>query len=647
MSVLNVNTIQPVGSASTVTLSGILAVSGSTSQTSTFTGNGVQVDHSSGSSIFLGSESGTDAKFSVINNAPLQIRTNNIEKVRIGAGGSVGIGISDADITLLHLAGITSPAQGDDYATLSLGSPTQTLRKVEIGARRSTVGGDWDNIGIGFKVHESNSHTADPVLKMVLDYDGNLGVGTFNPALKLHIQDGIVATPTTPNSNCDVVIEGTTNTGIQFLSDGQTQLRFGSSGSTGDGSIIYQHSGNKLRLNTTGDTSLETAQGPGPRGERMYVTGIGSVGVGTAVPPHQFVVCHPETVSSETVNNYPGVIVSKFYANNQKANGRVYIALQPAYTIDQDLETVGLIGCQRDGAGNDSMLVFTTSTGTAYKDTLRCFGDGTVSIATSNKSIYNDTGTLSEGLAFNGGSKYTAVCRSSATPFFINRLTDDGNLVSFYQAGSNVGTISVSGNTVSYNPFLGCHIGRLSDGSKPTILEGTIVETINESIEWKSATIANVGSASSTVVIPYYGDKTSGTDEVSYYGTSYTGTVGYSTCQPKGNNKHVCIKISDTASSKAVAGVFVGWHVHDAEESGLDIAFNDITVGAVGNYFIRMKSGESVSIGDLVESNGDGTGKVQSDDIIRSKTVGKITSTNVIKTYSDGTFLVTGVLYCG
>ncbi len=69
MSVLNVNTIQPVGSASTVTLSGILAVSGSTSQTSTFTGNGVQVDHSSGSSIFLGSESGTDAKFSVINNA--------------------------------------------------------------------------------------------------------------------------------------------------------------------------------------------------------------------------------------------------------------------------------------------------------------------------------------------------------------------------------------------------------------------------------------------------------------------------------------------------------------------------------------------------------------------------------------------------
>ena len=29
--------------------------------------------------------------------------------------------------------------------------------------------------------------------------------------------------------------------------------------------------------------------------------------------------------------------------------------------------------------------------------------------------------------------------------------------------------------------------------------------------------------------------------------------------------------------------------------------------------------------GDLLESNGDGTAKVQSDDIVRSKTIGKVT----------------------
>ena len=175
-------------------------------------------------------------------------------------------------------------------------------------------------------------------------------------------------------------------------------------------------------------------------------------------------------------------------------------------------------------------------------------------------------------------------------------------------------------------------------------------ENINQTIEWKTATISNVGSASSTVVIPYYGVKTSGTDTVSYGGASYTGTVGFSSnYQPTGDNKHVCVKVSDTASSKAVAGVFVDWdgNASDAKDNGLDEPYNDLRVGGVGNFFIRIKSGETIANGDLVESNGDGTGKVQSDDIIRSKTVGKITSTNVIKTYDDGSFLVTAVLYAG
>ena len=47
--------------------------------------------------------------------------------------------------------------------------------------------------------------------------------------------------------------------------------------------------------------------------------------------------------------------------------------------------------------------------------------------------------------------------------------------------------------------------------------------------------------------------------------------------------------------------------------------------------------------GDLLESNGDGTAKVQDDDIIRSKTIGKVTIGN-----SDTDVkLVSCVLYCG
>jgi hypothetical protein len=41
---------------------------------------------------------------------------------------------------------------------------------------------------------------------------------------------------------------------------------------------------------------------------------------------------------------------------------------------------------------------------------------------------------------------------------------------------------------------------------------------------------------------------------------------------------------------------------------------------------------------------GDGTAKTQEDDIVRSKTVAKVTSTAVSKTYGDGSYCVPCVL---
>ena len=70
-------------------------------------------------------------------------------------------------------------------------------------------------------------------------------------------------------------------------------------------------------------------------------------------------------------------------------------------------------------------------------------------------------------------------------------------------------------------------------------------------------------------------------------------------------------------------------------------------VASIGNYYIRMQSGQTPEVGDYVESAGDGTAKVQSDDILRSKTIAKITSLTKQKTYSDGSFLVTCTLHCG
>ena len=100
-------------------------------------------------------------------------------------------------------------------------------------------------------------------------------------------------------------------------------------------------------------------------------------------------------------------------------------------------------------------------------------------------------------------------------------------------------------------------------------------------------------------------------------------------------------KVSDTEDSKAVYGVFSRW------DNEPDDGVNDMNVAALGAFIIRVHKDETVSIGDLLSSKGDGTAKVQADDIMRSKTIAKVTSTNKTYTYDDGSYCVPCTLHCG
>jgi len=115
--------------------------------------------------------------------------------------------------------------------------------------------------------------------RMRIDSAGDVGIGITDPLLKLHVQDGAVSSATTPNTNCDACIEGTTSTGIQFLADSQIQLRFGSSGSTGDASIIYEHTNDIFRINYSNSGYLSFRDGSG---ETFRFTPNNEIGVAGA-----------------------------------------------------------------------------------------------------------------------------------------------------------------------------------------------------------------------------------------------------------------------------------------------------------------------------------------------------------------------------
>jgi hypothetical protein len=94
--------------------------------------------------------------------------------------------------------------------------------------------------------------------------------------------------------------------------------------------------------------------------------------------------------------------------------------------------------------------------------------------------------------------------------------------------------------------------------------------------------------------------------------------------------------VSSVEGDVNVAGVFVSWDDDDE--------WNDFYVAMTGDMIIRIAQGTTVARGDLLMSAGDGTAKPQGDDIVRSKTIAKVTSTNVSHTYDDGSYCVPCVL---
>jgi len=196
---------------------------------------------------------------------------------------------------------------------------------------------------------------------------------------------------------------------------------------------------------------------------------------------------------------------------------------------------------------------------------------------------------------------------STGAALHVNRQDSDGTLVTFRHDNTSEGSITVSGSTVSYN---GGHLSRWSqaaDGNRiDGLLKGTVMTNLDKMAVW----------------------------------TSEDGKT-------KNNEQLNCMAVSSVEGDANVAGVFVNFN-EDKEEELNDpygkSCVNDMNIAMTGDMVIRIASDTTVARGDLLMSAGDGTAKPQGDDIVRSKTIAKVTSINVSHTYSDGSYLVPCVL---
>jgi len=435
------------------------------------------------------------------------------EAMRITSQQRLGIGTNDPTELLTvrgaaHFGKAAIETSADTPVIIKSDTDHLALHLEEnSGAESWQIGVDADG-DLGF--HNSGAAGAS----VTFDDSGNVGIGDTAPDNVLNVKESALSGRSASNGNTSMTLEHATDTGIQFFSATQTQLRFGDAASTGAGSIIYEHSSDKLRLNTG---ALLTFEDGGT--ERMRIDSSGNVLVGST-------------------------------SSNPSGDGNQGISLDA-----------------------DGHADFSTHVSTQVLD--------------------------------------------------LNRLSD-GSIVVFRSGNVPEGSVSISGTTTSFN---GGHLSRwsqLTDGSEDTsIVKGTVMTNLDQMAVWSHEAVAAT----------YYEEGDELPEGVSIGDEKTPAKDAYT----EDNEQLNCMAVSSVEGDPNVAGVFVNWD-HDDDD------FNDMNVAMTGDMVIRIAKGVTVARGDLLMSAGDGTAKPQGDDIVRSKTIAKVISTNVSHTYDDESYLVPCVL---
>ena len=441
---------------------------------------------------------------------------------------------------------------------------------------------------------------------MTILSSGNVGIGTSSPTSELEVYGASTPKITVKSGN------GTSaSIKLQRLNENDTSTDFELKNIGGELKIIADNSAQNeyetIILSATGHKYFTNNT------ERMRIDSIGNVGIGT---------------SSPTDTNGFG----KALDIQGSTGGAIYVG------SSGDRGIFGYTAGQQH-------IVNPSATGTT-RFTIN--GTERMRIDSSGNVLFGKTTTNFNTAGHNmGGGASLELVRSGGAGLNVNRLTSDGSLVDFWQAGSNEGSISVSGSTVSYNGFTGTHWSRFTDNSTPTILKGTVLETLDEMCDWYNLHFdittttqdedGNDVTNTVTEKVPHVlTDSQSNGDVITY---NHKGTDYQATIVKENDVKHMMSKVSDTVDAKNVYGLFVAYD-NDGE------GYNDFYVASVGSFVVRIKANETIAKGDLLQSNGDGTAKVQSDDNVKSSSFAKVLSTTIIETYEDGSYLVPCSLMC-
>ena len=401
------------------------------------------------------------------------------------------------------------------------------------------------------------------------------------------------------NGSFYALTSGTFNTAIGWDS--------GSAITTGSkNTILGRYNGNQGSLDIrTASNYIVLSDGDG--NPRQVIDSSGNVGIGVAPSTSAssrklLQIGGTATVSTLAMTNGISEILSNTVYDGTNFK---YITTNYAASFDYNNAAAGGFTWRLAPSG-------TAGNNVTLTEAMRIDSSGNLLIAKTASSF------STAGFEYDGTNKQLNLTTSGNSSLRINRTTNDGVLVSFQQDAAEEGTISVSGTTVSYN---GGHLSRYAQtttAKDESLVKGTVLSNLDA---------MNV----------YIAPTTYWTEEDELPEGVNVGDVKVETHEVA-NEQLNKVKVSDVEGDANVAGVFVNWSYDEAHQ------VDEINMAMTGDMIIRIAQGVTVQRGDLLMSAGDGTAKTQGDDIVRSKTIAKVTSNHVTCTYADGSYCVPCVL---
>jgi len=400
--------------------------------------------------------------------------------------------------------------------------------------------------------------------------------------------DGTAAAPAICGTDTNTGIFFPAADTIAFAEGGAEAMRITSTGDVGIGTSSPTQELHLYRSSGATDFLIEQASSGNAYLHTKNTSREYAIGTRTDVLSFYDITADLERARIDSSGNV-GIGTTATTYNYQTKNIALYDASSAGISIVGGAKILTLTAQSSGGIfvgsrSNDNLIFATNDTERARIDT------------SGNLFVGRTSDTDAAGITLAGDGLIRAN-RDGGIAIIANRNTNDGTIIDLRQAGFTEGTISVSGTTVSYN---GGHLSRwsqLPDNSKDdAILKGTVLSNLEDMCVWTK----------DGEILP--------------------------------NEQLNKMKVSDVDGDTNVAGVFVNWTRDE------DCNSDDMNVAMTGDMIIRIAQGVTVQRGDLLMSAGDGTAKPQGDDIVRSKTVAKVTSTHVTCTYADGSFCVPCVL---